>query len=136
MLLRARGHDVRTAYDGKQGLAAAEDYRPGVLILDIGLPGLDGYAVARALRALPLFRTALLIALTGYAPKKTAGPAIEPASMPTSSSPSTWRPCSGCSNPGTRVSRRKPDESSLSSKRSAKCRLVGLTPRRSPASAQ
>ena len=66
MLLRARGHDVRTAYDGKQGLAAAEDYRPGVLILDIGLPGLDGYAVARALRALPLFRTALLIALTGY----------------------------------------------------------------------
>ncbi len=66
MLLRARGHDVRTAYDGKQGLAAAEDYRPGVFILDIGLPGLDGYAVARALRTLPLFRAALLIALTGY----------------------------------------------------------------------
>ena len=66
MLLRVRGHDVRTAYDGRQGLAAAEDYRPGVFILDIGLPGLDGYAVARALRAMPAFRTALLVALTGY----------------------------------------------------------------------
>jgi signal transduction histidine kinase/DNA-binding response OmpR family regulator len=66
MLLRVRGHDVRTAYDGKQGLAAAEDYRPGVFILDIGLPGLDGYGVARALRALPVFRSALLVALTGY----------------------------------------------------------------------
>jgi CheY-like chemotaxis protein len=66
MLLRVRGHEVRTAYDGQQALAAAEDYRPGVVILDIGLPGLDGYGVARALRATPLFRDALLVALTGY----------------------------------------------------------------------
>lgn len=66
MLLRVRGHEVRTAYDGQQGLAAAEDYRPGVIILDIGLPGLDGYGVARALRATPIFRDALLVALTGY----------------------------------------------------------------------
>ncbi len=66
VLLRVRGHDVRTAYDGRQGLVVADEHRPGVLILDIGLPGLDGYAVARALRARPLFRDALLIALTGY----------------------------------------------------------------------
>jgi signal transduction histidine kinase/DNA-binding response OmpR family regulator len=66
MLLRVRGHEVRTAYDGKHGLVVAEDYLPGVVILDIGLPGLDGYGVARALRASPLFRAALLVALTGY----------------------------------------------------------------------
>lgn len=66
MLLRVRGHDVRTAYDGRQGLAVAEDFRPRVVILDIGLPGLDGYGVARALRANPLFREVLLVALTGY----------------------------------------------------------------------
>jgi signal transduction histidine kinase len=66
MLLRVRGHDVRTAYDGRQGLVVADEYRPGVLILDIGLPGLDGYTIARALRGQPAFRDALLIALTGY----------------------------------------------------------------------
>jgi Response regulator containing a CheY-like receiver domain and an HD-GYP domain len=66
MLMRVRGHEVRTAYDGRQGLSVAEEYHPGVVILDIGLPGLDGYAVARALRAQADFRNALLIALTGY----------------------------------------------------------------------
>jgi signal transduction histidine kinase/DNA-binding response OmpR family regulator len=66
MLLRVRGHEVRTAYDGRKSLGVAEEYRPDVVILDIGLPGLDGYTVARALRAQAAFRDALLVALTGY----------------------------------------------------------------------
>ncbi len=48
MLLRESGHDVRTAHDGPAALEAARDYRPNVVLLDIGLPGLDGYEVAQA----------------------------------------------------------------------------------------
>ncbi len=65
-LLRLQGHEVRTAYDGPAGLAAAADFGPEVVLLDIGLPGLDGYEVARRLRQVPAARTALLVAVTGY----------------------------------------------------------------------
>jgi two-component system CheB/CheR fusion protein len=65
-LLRADGLDVRTAVDGPSALAAAETFRPEVVLLDIGLPGMDGYQVAARLRQLPDTRAALLIALTGY----------------------------------------------------------------------
>ena len=59
------GHDVRCAYDGLSALAQAETVRPDVIVLDIGLPGMDGYEVARRLRAGKFARTPL-IALTGY----------------------------------------------------------------------
>ena len=66
MLLAMSGYDTRTAYDGRAALAVAREFRPQVVFCDIGLPGKDGYAVARELRALPETGTALLVALTGY----------------------------------------------------------------------
>lgn len=65
-LLEVDGHTVFEAEDGPSGLAKARELRPDVVLLDIGLPGLDGYGVARALRASEEGRGLLLIALTGY----------------------------------------------------------------------
>jgi two-component system CheB/CheR fusion protein len=66
MLLRATGHDVRTAHDGLAAVEAAIDYRPNVVVLDIGLPGLNGYEVAKRIRQQPDLKNTVLIALTGY----------------------------------------------------------------------
>ena len=66
MLLRLQGHEVATAHDGTKGLEEAARSLPGVVLLDIGLPGLSGYDVARRLRATSGLEKALLIALTGY----------------------------------------------------------------------
>ncbi len=66
MLLRESGHDVRTAHDGPTALEAARDYRPNVVLLDIGLPGLDGYEVAKRMRQQPVLQNVVLVAMTGY----------------------------------------------------------------------
>ena len=66
MLLEESGHDVRAAADGMEALSQAEQFTPDVVLLDIGLPGLDGYAVARQLRASPRSADAMLVAITGY----------------------------------------------------------------------
>jgi CheY-like chemotaxis protein len=66
LLLRLAGHEVRTANDGPTALEIATEFRPEVALVDIGLPGIDGYEVARRLRAMPECQGALLIALTGY----------------------------------------------------------------------
>lgn len=60
------GHQVRTAGDGEEALASVAQHRPSVVVLDIGLPLLDGYEVARRMRRMPETEDALLIALTGY----------------------------------------------------------------------
>jgi two-component system CheB/CheR fusion protein len=60
------GHEVIAAYDGSSGLAAAFESRPEVILCDIGLPGMDGYEVAKAVRADPTLRGAYLVAITGY----------------------------------------------------------------------
>jgi signal transduction histidine kinase/CheY-like chemotaxis protein len=65
-LLSIHGHAVTTAEDGESALAAAASCNPEVVMLDIGLPGIDGYEVARRLRAMPATAGATLIALTGY----------------------------------------------------------------------
>jgi CheY-like chemotaxis protein len=67
LLLQLDGHDVRTAHDGPQAIAAAADFRPDVILLDIGLPGLDGYAVTRILRGNPELAGCRIIAVSGYA---------------------------------------------------------------------
>lgn len=54
------------AYTGSQGLEAAHQFRPEVVLCDIGLPGMDGYAVARRLREDPETASSRLVALTGY----------------------------------------------------------------------
>jgi signal transduction histidine kinase len=66
MLLEVLGHRVRVAPDGPTALAAARGAPPDVVLLDIGLPGIDGYEVARRMRADPLLRRVVLVALTGY----------------------------------------------------------------------
>lgn len=65
--LALNGHDVRTAYDGARGLEVAAEFAPEVVICDIGLPGMDGYAVARAFRAHRALQDTYMVALSGYA---------------------------------------------------------------------
>jgi PAS domain S-box-containing protein len=66
MLLELLGHQVAMAYTGPEGVERAHTFRPDVVLCDIGLPGLDGYAVASALRHDPATAGAHLIAITGY----------------------------------------------------------------------
>ena len=65
-LLRLSGHEVEIAYDGPGALKAAVTMRPDVVLLDIGLPGLTGYEVARQMRQEPALKNTVLVALTGY----------------------------------------------------------------------
>jgi CheY-like chemotaxis protein len=66
-VLRMEGHRVHIATDGLSGIAKARELRPAVVLCDIGLPDVDGYDVARELRADETLRSARLIALSGYA---------------------------------------------------------------------
>jgi signal transduction histidine kinase len=68
--LRLEGHEVKAVHDGLQALASLKVFDPHVVVLDIGLPGLDGYAVARQLRERGDTNHVLLIALTGYGQKE------------------------------------------------------------------
>jgi two-component system CheB/CheR fusion protein len=65
-LLEDEGHDVRTAADGPDALAQAKTFLPDVVLLDIGLPGIDGYEVARRLRALAGCEESIIVAVSGY----------------------------------------------------------------------
>jgi CheY-like chemotaxis protein len=66
MLLGLYGQDVRLASDGPEALCIAGEFRPEVVVLDIGLPGMDGNEVARRLRERPDFQSALIIAVSGW----------------------------------------------------------------------
>jgi len=66
LLVEALGHVVCTARDGPSAIQAALEFRPHVTLLDIGLPGLNGYEVAKRIRAYPELADTVLIALTGY----------------------------------------------------------------------
>jgi CheY-like chemotaxis protein len=66
MLLELWGHEVRISQDGKSALAIAEELRPDIVLLDIGLPGINGYEVARQLRETASLEGATLVAVTGY----------------------------------------------------------------------
>jgi PAS domain S-box-containing protein len=66
MIFEMGGDDVRVAYDGETALAIAAQFRPEVVLLDIGMPGMDGYEVAGRLRRAPETRDAVLIAMTGW----------------------------------------------------------------------
>jgi two-component system CheB/CheR fusion protein len=65
-LVRLWGYEATIASNGPRALELAKMCRPDVVLLDIGLPGMDGYEVARQLRLLPGMSKALLIAITGY----------------------------------------------------------------------
>jgi CheY-like chemotaxis protein len=77
MLLDTYGYDTAYAYDAHSALEGAQQYKPDVILLDIGLPGASGYDVARALRALPGFSRTTMIALTGYGQMRDREKALE-----------------------------------------------------------
>jgi PAS domain S-box-containing protein len=66
MLLELQGHEIRVAYDGETALETARSFRPQVALLDIGMPLMDGYELARRLRAAPETQGVLLVAMTGW----------------------------------------------------------------------
>lgn len=66
MLLKHAGHEIRTAHDGLEALEAAEAFRPDVILLDIGMPKLNGIEVARRIRKKPWGGSIVLVALTGW----------------------------------------------------------------------
>jgi signal transduction histidine kinase/DNA-binding response OmpR family regulator len=70
LYLQLDGHEVKSVGDGPQALACVPVFAPQVVVLDIGLPGLSGYEVAKRLRKMPATEHALLIALTGYGAKE------------------------------------------------------------------
>jgi CheY-like chemotaxis protein len=65
-LLRAEGYETRVSNDGSVCLQTVRRWRPQVALLDIGMPGMNGYELARAIRALDFGRRIFLIAITGY----------------------------------------------------------------------
>jgi signal transduction histidine kinase/ActR/RegA family two-component response regulator len=77
MLLEAHGYSVAQAANGLDGLAAAHSAQPAVAVIDIGLPGISGYELARRLRADPATRPMLLVALTGYGLEEDKRRALE-----------------------------------------------------------
>ena len=66
MLLRVLGAEVSLAHSGRTALESVDTFKPDVVLLDIGMPGMDGYEVARRIRANPATRHISLIALTGW----------------------------------------------------------------------
>jgi CheY-like chemotaxis protein len=66
MFLTANGHAVEVAQNGLDGIDAVRRFRPEVLLCDIGLPGIDGNSIARALREESSFKNTYLIAVSGY----------------------------------------------------------------------
>jgi signal transduction histidine kinase/ActR/RegA family two-component response regulator len=65
-LLSSRGHDVRVVHDGAEAIEAAREFKPDIAFLDIGMPKVHGYEVARRLRALPATASCYLVAVTGW----------------------------------------------------------------------
>jgi|SRR5579871_2472765 len=66
MVLKLSGHETSSVYSAADALEAAASFKPDVVLLDIGLPGMDGYEVAQKMRELPGLRNVRLIAVTGY----------------------------------------------------------------------
>lgn len=65
-LLRTLGNDVHVVHDGFAALAAAEEFQPEAVLLDIGLPDMDGYETARLMREIPSCKRVTIIAVTGW----------------------------------------------------------------------
>jgi CheY-like chemotaxis protein len=66
IFLRSHDYEVKSAYDGPAALQAALDFLPDVVVLDIGLPEMNGYEVAQRMRQEPALQNAVLVAITGY----------------------------------------------------------------------
>lgn len=77
VLLHVLGHDVQSAHTGARGLQIAAEFRPEVVFLDLGLPVMDGFAVARALRMMPGGDAMVIIAISGWGDERTVAQAKE-----------------------------------------------------------
>jgi CheY-like chemotaxis protein len=77
LLLQGKGHETRVSTDGEEAIAAADDFKPHCVLLDLGLPKMDGYEVARRLRERPYGEDLVLVALTGWAGKDIRSKAAE-----------------------------------------------------------
>jgi len=73
VVLRMRGHEVRAVHDGPSALTLATAFMPDLVLLDIGMPGMDGYEVARRARLEPEAKGVTLIALTGWGQEEDRG---------------------------------------------------------------
>jgi CheY-like chemotaxis protein len=76
-VLESMGHETRIAHDGPKALAIAKEYRPDVILLDLGMPGMSGFVVARLLRAQVGFEGITLIAVTGHGRDEDRRQAVE-----------------------------------------------------------
>jgi CheY-like chemotaxis protein len=77
VMLQMLGHEVTTALDGLQALERAEEFRPEVIVLDVGMPKLDGYETARRIRQQPWGKDVVLIAVTGWGNEKDKNQSAE-----------------------------------------------------------
>jgi CheY-like chemotaxis protein len=77
LLLQTKGHQTRVAIDGAEAISLADDFRPDCVLLDLGLPRMDGYEVARRLRQRPYGGEMVLVALTGWAGQDVRNKAAE-----------------------------------------------------------
>jgi CheY-like chemotaxis protein len=77
LLLQAKGHETRISVEGEEAIAMADEFLPDCVLLDLGLPGIDGYEVARRLRGRPYGAKLTLVALTGWAGKEIRVKAAE-----------------------------------------------------------
>jgi PAS domain S-box-containing protein len=77
MILELLGHRVRAVHDGVAALKVVPSLRPDVMLIDIGLPGMDGYDVAKQVRAMPELSQTVMIALTGYGRPEDQSRALE-----------------------------------------------------------
>lgn len=77
VLLRMWGHEVRTTHDGLSAVDLSLEFRPDAVVLDIGLPHIDGFEVAERLRALPEFDRTLIVGSSGYSRESDRQRAVE-----------------------------------------------------------
>jgi len=77
LLLRKLGHSVHTSLDGERALEQIETLHPDLIFLDLGMPGLDGYEVARRMRRHPNLKEARIVAVTGFGDRQRRDLAFE-----------------------------------------------------------
>ena len=65
-VLKLLGNEVRTAHDGFEAVKVADEFRPEIILMDLGMPGLNGYEATRQIRSRPWGRSVTIIALTGW----------------------------------------------------------------------
>jgi CheY-like chemotaxis protein len=77
LLLKLKGHEVRTAGDGVEAVTASEEFRPDIVLMDVGMPKLNGYEATRRIRELPNGNDIMIVALTGWGQPSDVAQSIE-----------------------------------------------------------